>query len=155
MGEIAGVAWTKSAPEIAEGFTVIRNVAGAVAVILVIILLAVSLFIIANTIKLATFNRREEIAIMKMCGATNSFVRWPFVFEGLILGLFGAVVAFLLEWGFYALVSSAITTSDTIELIKVLPFQPMALQVLGVFVLTGFVIGAGGSVLAIRKFLQV
>ena len=93
--EVAGVADTQSAPEIAEGFTVIRNIAGAVAVILVVILLAVSLFIIANTIKLATFNRREEIAIMKMCGATNSFVRWPFVFEGLILGLVGALVAFL------------------------------------------------------------
>ena len=84
--EVTGVAKTKSAPEIAEGVTVIRNIAGAVAVILVVILLAVSLFIIANTIKLATFNRREEIAIMKMCGATNAFVRWPFVFEGLILG---------------------------------------------------------------------
>ena len=155
VGEITGVAWTKSAPEIAEGFTVIRNVAGAVAVILVIILLAVSLFIIANTIKLATFNRREEIAIMKMCGATNSFVRWPFVFEGLILGLFGALVAFFLEWGIYVLVGRAITTSDTINLINVLAFQPMALRVLGVFVLTGFVIGAGGSVMAIRKFLQV
>ena len=94
VDDIEGVAWTKSAPEIAEGFTVIRNVAGAVAIILVIILLAVSLFIIANTIKLATFNRREEIAIMKMCGATNSFVRWPFVFEGLILGLFGACLLY-------------------------------------------------------------
>ena len=155
VGQVAGVAWTKSAPEIAEGFTVIRNVAGAVAIILVLILLAVSLFIIANTIKLATFHRREEIAIMKMCGATNSFVRWPFVFEGLILGLVGAVVAFLLEWGIYALVGSAISTSDTIQLITVLPFAPMALKVLGVFVLTGFVIGAGGSVFAIRKFLQV
>ena len=153
--QVAGVADTYSAPEIAEGFTVIRNVAGAVAIILVIILLAVSLFIIANTIKLATFNRREEIAIMKMCGATNSFVRWPFVFEGLILGLVGAVVAFLLEWGVYALVGSAISTSDTIQLITVLPFAPMALKVLGVFALTGFVIGAGGSVFAIRKFLQV
>ena len=155
VGQVAGVAWTKSAPEIAEGFTVIRNVAGAVAIILVLILLAVSLFIIANTIKLATFNRREEIAIMKMCGATNSFVRWPFVFEGLILGLVGALVAFFLEWGVYALVGSAISTSDTIQLITVLPFAPMALKVLGVFVLTGFVIGAGGSVFAIRKFLQV
>ena len=143
--EVTGVAKTKSAPEIA----------GAVAVILVVILLAVSLFIIANTIKLATFNRREEIAIMKMCGATNAFVRWPFVFEGLILGLVGAVVAFFLQWGIYVLVGSAISGSDTISLITVLPFQPMALRVLGVFVLTGFVIGAGGSVLAIRKFLQV
>ena len=155
VGQVAGVAWTKSAPEIAEGFTVIRNVAGAVAIILVIILLAVSLFIIANTIKLATFNRREEIAIMKMCGATNAFVRWPFVFEGLILGLVGAVAAFFLQWGIYVLVGRAISGEDTISLITVLPFQPMALRVLGVFVLTGFVIGAGGSVLAIRKFLQV
>ena len=147
--EVAGVADTQSAPEIAEGFTVIRNIAGAVAVILV------SPFIIANTIKLATFNRREEIAIMKMCGATNAFVRWPFVFEGLILGLVGAVAAFFLQWGIYVLVGRAISGEDTISLITVLPFQPMALRVLGIFVLTGFVIGAGGSVLAIRKFLQV
>ena len=153
--QVPEVVNTNAAPEIAEGFTVIRNIAGAVAIILVIILLAVSLFIIANTIKLATFNRREEIAIMKMCGATNSFVRWPFIFEGLILGLFGAIVAFFLEWGLYSLVGSAISTSDTIELLKILPFQPMALRVLGVFALTGFVIGAGGSVLAIRRFLQV
>lgn len=92
---------------------------------------------------------------MKMCGATNSFVRWPFVFEGLILGLVGAVVAFFLEWGVYTLVGEAIATSDTIALITVLPFQPMALRVLGVFALTGFLIGTGGSLLAIRKFLQV
>ena len=155
VGQVAGVAWTKSAPEIAEGFTVIRNVAGAVAVILVLILLAVSLFIIANTIKLATFNRREEIAIMKMCGATNAFVRWPFIFEGLILGLVGAVAAFFLQWGIYVLVGRAVSGTDTIELIKFLPFRPMALRVLGVFAATGFVIGAGGSVVAIRKFLQV
>ena len=72
--QVAGVADTKSAPEIAEGFTVIRNIAGAVALILVAILLLVSLFIISNTIKLATFDRREEIAVMKMCVTTNSFV---------------------------------------------------------------------------------
>ena len=155
VGQVAGVAWTKSAPEIAEGFTVIRNIAGAVALILVVILLAVSLFIIANTIKLATFNRREEIAIMKMCGATNAFVRWPFIFEGLILGLVGALLAFFLQWGVYVLVGNAISGSDTIGLIRTLPFQPMALRVLGVFILTGFVVGAGGSVVAIRKFLQV
>ena len=134
---------------------VIRNIASAVAIILVVILLLVSLFIIANTIKLATFNRREEIAIMKMCGATNAFVRWPFVFEGLILGLLGAVIAFFLEWGIYTLVGSAISTSDTIALVTVLPFGPMAWPVLGIFAATGLVIGVGGSSLAIRKFLQV
>ncbi len=150
-----GVAKIRAELEIAEGFVVVRNIAEAVALILVVTLLLVSLFIIANTIKLATFNRREEIAIMKMCGATNSFVRWPFVFEGMILGLAGAVVAFFLEWGVYTLVGRAVSTSDTISLITVLPFQPMAWNVLGIFAGTGFVIGTGGSVLAIRKFLQV
>ena len=153
--QVAGVADTYSAPEIAEGFTVIRNIAGGVALILVAILLLVSLFIISNTIKLATFNRREEIAIMKMCGATNSFVRWPFVFEGMILGLTGAVVGFFLQWGIYSLVSRAVSGSDTIQLIKVLSFQPMALWVLLTFLVTGLLIGVVGSLLAIRKFLQV
>ena len=152
---VTGVVKVSAAYEIAQGFVLVRNIATGVALVLIGILAIVSLFIIANTIKLATFYRREEIAIMKMCGATNSFVRWPFVFEGLILGLFGALVAFFLEWGIYVLVGRAITTSDTINLINVLAFQPMALRVLGVFVLTGFVIGAGGSVMAIRKFLQV
>ena len=153
--QVAGVADTYSAPEIAEGFTVIRNIAGGVALILVAILLLVSLFIISNTIKLATFNRREEIAIMKMCGATNGFVRWPFVFEGMILGLTGAVVGFFLQWGIYSLVSRAVSGSDTIQLIKVLSFQPMALWVLLAFLVTGLLIGVVGSLLAIRKFLQV
>lgn len=153
--DIDGIAKVQASLEIADGFVMLRNVATALAIILVVMLVLISISIIANTIKLATFNRREEIAIMKMCGATNAFVRWPFVFEGLILGLVGAVAAFFLQWGIYVLVGSAISGSDTISLITVLPFQPMALRVLGVFVLTGFVIGAGGSVLAIRKFLQV
>ncbi len=150
-----GVANYRAELEIAEGFVTVRNVAGAVAVILVVILLLVSLFIISNTIKLATFTRREEIAIMKMCGATNGFVRWPFVFEGMILGLFGALVAFFLQWGLYNLTGTAIAGSDTLQLITVLPFQPMALRLLGIFAGTGLVIGAGGSVVAIGKFLQV
>ena len=150
-----GVGKIRAELGIAEGFVTIRNVAGAVAAILVLVLLLVSLFIISNTIRLATFTRREEIAIMKMCGATNGFVRWPFIFEGMILGIFGAVVAFLLQWGLYNLVAAAIDSSDTLQLITVLVFQPMAVRVLAVFAGTGLVIGAGGSVLAIRKFLQV
>ncbi len=65
------------------------------------------------------------------------------------------MAAFFLQWGIYVLWAAPSAAPDTISLITVLPFQPMALRVLGVFVLTGFVIGAGGSVLAIRKFLQV
>ena len=153
--EVTGVAKTKSAPEIAEGFTVIRNIAGAVAVILVVILLAVSLFIIANTIKLATFNRREEIAIMKMCGATNGFIRWPFVVEGTILGLTGALVAFFIQWGLYEAVSRLILQTNGLSLITVLSYASMAGNIVLVFCGVGLVIGVGGSVVAIRKFLQV
>lgn len=73
VGQITGVVKVNASPEIAQGFVVVRNIASGVALILVGILLLVSLFIITNTIKLATFNRRDEIAIMKMCGATNGF----------------------------------------------------------------------------------
>lgn len=92
---------------------------------------------------------------MKMCGATNGFVRGPFVFEGMILGLFGAVVAFFCQWGVYALIAQAIETGETFQLITVIPFGEIWPKVLGVFAGTGLVVGTGGSVMAIRKFLQV
>jgi cell division transport system permease protein len=153
--QVSGIADVRAELEIAKGFVTVRNIAGAVAVILITILLIISLFIIANTIKLATFTRREEIAIMKMCGATNWFIRWPFVFEGMILGLAGALLAFLLQWGIYGLIQNAIVQSGGISLITIIPFKSMAGSVLKTFAATGFAIGAGGSLLAIRKFLQV
>ena len=145
----------RSAPEVAEGFLMIRNIAGAVAMVLIVLLLIISLFIIYNTIKLGTFTRREEISIMKMCGATNGFVRAPFIVEGLLLGFAGAVMAFLCQWGVYELIVRAIDTGHTIELIKVIPFREMARGIFAVFAATGLVVGTGGSVMAIRKFLQV
>ena len=152
---VTGVAKTSAALEIAKGFVTVRNVATAIAGILVVILLLVSLFIISNTIRLATFYRREEIAIMKMCGATNWFVRWPFIFEGILLGLMGALIAFGLQWGVYRLIQQAIIETDGTSLLTILPFTSLALYVLGIFCGTGLVIGVGGSLLAIRKFLQV
>ncbi|MEG1858303.1 MAG: permease-like cell division protein FtsX [Pseudoflavonifractor sp.] len=150
-----GVAKVRAESDVATGFVVVRNIASGVAVILILILVVVSLFIIANTIKLGTFTRRDEISIMKMCGATNGFIRWPFVFEGIMLGICGAVLAFFLQWGVYGLIARAVATSDTIKLISVLPFKAMAMRVLGIFSATGLVVGVGGSMLAIRKFLQV
>ena len=81
------------------------------------------MFIISNTIKLTTFDRRDEIAIMKMVGATDGFIRWPFVYEGLLLGLIGAVVAFGLQWLLYAAVSQGIANSDTMQLLRVVDFR--------------------------------
>ena len=153
--KLDGVANYRAESEIADGFVMVRNVASALATILVVILVVISLFIIANTIKLATFTRREEIAIMKMCGATNWFIRWPFIFEGLILGLVGALLAFFLQWGIYTALYNAIQSSGALTLFAMITFKSIAWPVLGVFLLAGAVIGGCGSVLAIRKFLQV
>ena len=152
---LPGVADYSAHSELAEGFVTVRNAATALATVLVVILAAVSLFIIANTIRLAAFTRREEIGIMKICGATDSFVRWPFIFEGLILGVFGAVVAFLLQWGIYALVMNALAGSGVLTLFDMVPFGAIWLPVLSVFLLAGVLIGTVGSGFAISRFLKV
>ena len=155
VGKVSGIAKTSAALEIAEGFVALSNIASAIAFILIAILLIVSLFIISNTIKLATFNRRDEIAIMKMCGATDGFIQLPFVVEGLILGLVGALVSFALQWGIYELIVQAVHESGQIQLITLLNFQDLALRVMAIFVFTGLAVGVGGSLLTTRKFLQV
>ena len=153
--QVEGIADTNAAYEIAQGFVTVRNIAAGVAIVLVSILAVVSLFIIANTTKLAFFYRREEIAIMKMCGATNAFIRWPFIVQGMILGLAGAIVAFFLQWGVYELVVKAVIQSDGLSLVTILPFTSLIVNILPVFCGAGLLIGVVGSVLAIRKFLQV
>ena len=152
---LTGISDVSHYEEIAGGFVTVRNVATVVCVALIAILFVVSVFIISNTIKLTTFDRREEIAIMKMCGATNWFVRWPFLVEGMILGLTGGIIAFFCQWGIYGLIVKAIDQSDLLGIISTLPFSSMSHWILLVFLAAGFVIGAGGSVMAIRKFLKV
>ena len=153
--QIEGVSKVRAALEIAQGFVMVRNIATGVAIVLVSMLLLISLFIISNTIKLAYFYRREEISIMKMCGATDGFIQWPFVVEGMILGLSGALVAFLLQWGLYEMVARLIVESNGLSLVKMLSYTSMMRTILPIFCLTGLSIGVGGSLLAIRKFLRV
>ena len=129
--------------------------AGVVCIALIAILLVVSVFIISNTIKLTTFDRRDEIAIMKMVGATNGFIRWPFVYEGFIIGLLSAGVAFGLQWLLYATVARSISVSDALNLFSVVDFATIWKPVALVFVGVGMLVGVGGSLTAIRKFLQV
>ena len=155
IDDVPGIAKVKAYEEVASGFIAIRNVATVVCVALIVILFVVSVFITSNTIKLTTFDRREEIAIMRMVGATNGFIRWPFVYEGFLLGLLSAAIAFGLQWGLYAAVAEGVGNGDTLQLIRILSFKelwkPVALTLVG----AGIVIGVGGSLSAIRKFLQV
>ena len=152
---LPNVANVRAALDIARGFVLVRNIASGVAMVLIAVLMVVSLFIIANTIKLATFYRREEIAIMKMCGATDAFIQWPFVVEGLILGLMGAVIAFFAQWGIYHMVGKLIIQGNGLSLVTMLSYGSMAKTIIGIFCGSGALIGVGGSLIAIRKFLQV
>ena len=151
----AGIAKVNAYEAVADGFVAIRNIAGIVCIALITILFLVSMFIISNTIKLTTFDRRDEIAIMKMVGATDAFIRWPFVYEGLMFGVFSAVIGFGLQWGLYEAVSVGIDNSDTIQLLHLIEFSEICVPVAVIFLAAGTFIGVYGSLAAIRKFLQV
>ena len=152
---VTGIADARAVENLAEGFIALRNVAGVVCIALIAILLVVSVFIISNTIKLTTFDRRDEIAIMKMVGATNGFIRWPFVYEGFIIGFLSSAIAFGLQWLLYVTVAQSIAMSDALSLIKVVDFAAIWKPVAAVFGSVGMLVGVGGSLTAIRKFLQV
>ncbi len=152
---ITGIADVNAYLEVAEGFVTVRNVVSAVSMILIVILVIVSIFIMSNTIKLATYSRREEIAIMKMVGASNAFIRFPFIVEGLVLGLFGGLLAFLIEWGVYDIVTNRVMMGLMGNLINIVPFAEFKIIILGIFAGVGLVVGAFGSSIAIRNYLKV
>jgi len=155
LKETAGVADVKAYEELASGFITLRNVATVICLTLIAVLFVISVFIISNTIKLTTFDRRDEIAIMRMVGATNSFIRWPFVYEGFLLGLLSAIVGFALQWLLYASVAKGVNSSDTLQLLRILPFEELWQPVAATFAGAGIIMGVGGSLSAIHKFLQV
>lgn len=125
----------------------------AISVTLVVALGLISIFIIANTVKLAMLARRREISIQKMVGATNWFIRWPFVIEGLVLGLLAGAIAFGLEWALYEQLSAFIL--DNLPQFTMAEFQSLMFYVLGIFAGAGVIVGVGGSSLTIRRFMDV
>lgn len=156
LQQIPGVAKTNAAYELAEGFTTIQNVLHIASVALIAMLLVISLLIISNTVKLAMYDRKDEIAIMKMVGATNSFIRLPFIVEGFTLGMVGAILAFALEWVLYDTLVERLTAVDALRLFTFVPFLgelliPMAIT----FGAAGLFVGIVGSWTSIRKFLDV
>ena len=153
--EIQGIADVNAYLEVAEGFVTVRNVVSAVSMILIVVLVIVSVFIMANTVKLATYSRREEIAIMKMVGASNWFIRFPFVVEGLVLGVLGGILAFFLEWAIYDIVASNIMAGMMGNLMTMIPFASVSSIILLIYAGVGLVVGTFGSSIAIRDYLRV
>ena len=153
--QIEGVAKIRAEYELAEGFSTLENVIDIASVAIISVLLLVSLLIISNTVKLAMHDRRDEIAIMKMVGATNGFIRLPFVVEGFTLGMIGAGLAFGLEWLMYDALVNRLAKADTLQLFSFVPFQQLLVPMILVFCLAGLFVGMVGSWTSIRKFLDV
>ena len=153
LENINGVAASSSMQEVSERLIQIRQVVNLISYTMVALLGGVSVFIIANTVKLAMFARKEEIAIMKMVGATNHFIRAPFVVEGMFLGLSAASLAFFVLWGVYAYVSAQLAEGTAI--LTMVAFAAVWKEVLAIMLGAGLLLGVGGSVITIRRFLKV
>lgn len=154
LEKVDGVVAVYADLELANALATIRTVLYIAAGAIAAVLLVVSLIIISNTIKLAMMDRREEIAIMKMVGATNRFIRLPFFVEGCLLGLFGSVLSFFIEWGLYEVIRDAILGTN-LKVLTVVPFTDVLAPMALICAIAGFFIGIFGSLMSIRRFLKV
>lgn len=143
-----------------ETVTTLLSVANAIKIItgiILILLVIISIFIISNTIKLTVHARRKEISIMKYVGATNSFIRWPFIVEGMIIGVLASLISIVIVGGAYSLLAEqAVNNSFMIKIgLSLLSFNDMISSIIVVYMLLGIGIGALGSVISMRKYLKV
>lgn len=125
--------------------------------ILLLILVIISIVIISNTIKLTVHARRKEISIMKYVGATNSFIRWPFIVEGIIIGIVAAMISILIVGIGYNVIIDNLLNNDTIKTLNIsfLTFADMFNLIMIIYVLLGIGIGIIGSSISMRKYLEV
>jgi cell division transport system permease protein len=126
-----------------------------VGVVLILGLFFTAVFLISNTIKITIIARRREIKIMRLVGATNGFIRWPFLLEGLWLGIVGSILPIVLIGIAYYRAYDYIGPRLTGTFIRILPFDPFVFQLSGILLLMGAVIGVWGSLMSVRKFLKV
>lgn len=139
--------------DLAKKLDTISRGISVIAIVIIAVLFAISLFIISNTIKLTVYSRRLEISIMKSVGATNGFVQLPFVVEGIILGVISGFVSLGAVWGLYVLAVNRMGDLFSSMSLTPLAFENYALAMLGIFVAIGIVSGVGGSLITMRKYL--
>ena len=153
LESVEGIGNAVANEEVVARLIQIQRMFHAISVTLIVALGLISIFIIANTVKLAMLARRREISIQKMVGATNWFIRWPFVIEGLVLGLVAGGIAFGLEWALYDQLSDFIL--GNLPQFTMARFQELMFYVMGVFGGAGVIVGVCGSSLTIRRFMDV
>lgn len=157
--QLRGVDSIESAAEVANTLVGIRTAIHVAGFVIVAILMVVSIIIIANTIRVTIFNRRREISIMKFVGATNAFIRFPFLVEGMVIGLVSAIVAFALLWVgndyFYRWIGQSASGWLQLAHRSLIPFVSIAPQMLLGFAVAGILFGVIGSFIFVGKYLKV
>ena len=153
IGEIKGVENAKYGQEVIEQLFALTKLIRTFGLILIILLALAAIFIIANTIRLTVFARRKEIGIMKYVGATDSFIRWPFLIEGVMLGIGGALLSVLILSQTYGLLVERIY--ESLAFLPLLPHYPFILQISLLLLAVGMVVGALGSAVSLRRFMKV
>ncbi len=140
--------------ELAAKIATLQNSVTVISVTVVIILLIVSLFIIANTVRITMFSRSLEISIMKAVGATNWFIRWPFLVEGILIGIISAVVSYGFIFGLYYAAERVLSEMFSILGNTIVPFKDCAIGLIVTFLVTGITTGAAGSLMSLGKYLK-
>ena len=143
-----------------ETVTTLINLANGIRIItgiILAILIIISIFIISNTIKLTVHARRKEISIMKYVGATNSFIRWPFIVEGIIIGIISGAISIIILGINYNLIAGKILESQVVSAmnINLLTFADMFGLIVIVYTILGIGIGVLGSCISMRRYLKV
>ena len=140
--------------DLASKLLSLRHAVSIVSVGLVVMLFLVALFIISNTIRITMFSRKLEISIMKAVGATNWFIRWPFMIEGMILGTISGIVSLGVLWGLYAVAEKVFAQTLSLIGFSLVPFSAYWWQILLVFVAIGLFTGGFGSLVSMAKYLK-
>ena len=150
--EIKGVDSIESQSDLAEKITSIKNGVSIAGFWIISILLIISLVIVSNTIRVTMYNRKLEISIMKAVGATDSFIRIPFIVEGVVLGLISALISLVMVYFCYRIILE--TMGTILGTMAPVAFSSVIFQMLGIFVIIGVVAGVLGSVIIIGKYLK-
>ena len=148
-----GVEEAKYGQDVVEHLFDITRLMRIFGLALMVLLAGATLFIISNTIRLTVFARRKEIAIMKYVGATDWFIRWPFLLEGMVLGFIGGIIAALALRSFYAAMAAKIYS--TLAFFPLMPQYPFMNYVSVAIIVSGMVIGTIGSTISLKRFLKV
>ena len=153
IGEFPGIESTRYGQDVVQHLFDITRLMRIFGVALMLLLAAATVFIIANTIRLTVYARRKEVAIMKYVGATDWFIRWPFLLEGIVLGFVGGILAALALRSFYAAMAAKIYS--TLAFFPLMPQYPFMNYVTLALLLAGMAIGATGSTVSLKRFLKV